>query len=171
MYCGFSVIFQAFYLSFIQKCGEKEKNSLQTFYYSNIISLPLLAVSILFTSEIEDLSKYQKARSLSEYEFWAAIVFVLVCGCFLCFSQFWCTTNNSALTTSVIGVLKSFIQTVFGIFLFNATTEIDALGYLGIFVNLFSGVMYTYLKFAEKESKIKKNTSLIDFDVNAENGK
>jgi len=75
------------------------------------------------------------------------------------------------LTTSVIGVLKSFIQTVFGIFLFNATKEIDVLGYVGIFVNLFSGVMYTYLKFVEKESKIKRNTSLIDFDVNAENGK
>ncbi len=132
---------------------------MQTFYYSNIFSLPLLGASILFTSELRDLLDYQPARSLTEYEFWTAIIFVLLCGCCLCYSQFWCTTHNSALTTSVIGVLKSFIQTVFGVFLFGAKNEIDVVGYVGIFINLFFGVMYTYLKYAEKEFKTKSKNS------------
>lgn len=124
-----------------------------------MISLPILLVSFVFTSELVDLTMYQTTAYLSEFGFWMTMTGVLVCGCFLCFSQFWCTTNNNALTTSVIGVLKSFIQTVFGMFLFDARKEIGLFGYVGIIINLIFGVMYTYLKYIEKEAYIRKTES------------
>lgn len=163
LYCGASVIFQAFYLSFIQKCSETEKNSMQTFYYNNLFSLPLLTISFLYTDELYEIVPYFSSKNsvLNDFGFWTVFSLVLICGCCLCFSQFWCTTNNSALTTSVIGVLKSFLQTVVGIYLWNVRKEIGPIGYAGIAINLFFGIFYTYLKYIEKESKpIKINNNL-----------
>lgn len=158
-YCGLSVIFQALYLSFIQKCGETEKNSMQTFYYSNILSIPMLLVGFLFTNEIGDLQVYHTKYDVTGFGFLTAFGAVLVCGSCLCFTQFWCTSENTALTTSVIGVLKSFIQTTVGFFLFNASKEIGLVGFIGIFINLTFGVFYTYLKYIEKVTIKKQNSS------------
>ncbi len=84
--------------------------------------------------------------------FSVVFVFVLLCGCFLCFSQIWCTTHNSAVTTSVIGVLKSFLQTLVGMFFYGAYEEMSYLSYIGILLNLIFGTYYTYLKYIEKET-------------------
>lgn len=159
LYCGASVVFQALYLSFIQKCGETEKNSMQTFYYSNIMSLPLLLIPFLFTSEIPDLQLYTKNHDIQDPGFIGTFSFVLICGACLCFCQFWCTSKNTAVTTSVVGVLKSFIQTTLGMFMFNAKNEIGLLGFVGIVINLTFGVYYTYLKYMEKELKHSSSTA------------
>ena len=153
LYCGVSVVFQALYLSFIQKCSETESSSMQTFFYSNMLSLPILILPLLFSSELSDLVMLSGGESFFKPDFWLTLLGVLLCGCFLCFTQFWCTSHNSALTTSVIGVLKSFIQTIFGMMLFDAKKNISMLGLAGILVNLFFGIVYTYLKYIEKESK------------------
>ena len=77
--------------------------------------------------------------------------------CFL----FRCTSKNTAVTTSVVGVLKSFIQTTLGMFMFNASKEIGTLGFIGIVINLTFGVYYTYLKYMEKETKKASSDQVI----------
>ncbi len=166
VFCGMSTLFHALALSFIQKCGEPEKDPVQTFYLSSLFSLPFLITAFFLSNEPSSLAIYlQENSNLFQINFQVNLLFVIMFGCFLSYSQFWCTTNNNAITTSVIGVLKSFIQTIMGIFVFEAKNNMSFLVLLGIFINLIFGTWYTYLKYIEKEpfkdldpGKIKKSS-------------
>lgn len=162
IYCGFSVICQALYLSTIQRYGEthKTESSLQTFYQCSVLSIPLLTVYFLFSNETKTVPK--DFSYSNEIGFLLVLALVIVSGSLLCFSQFWCTMKNNAITTSVLGVLKSIFQTLFSIILFKSWNTFSRLTYFGIVVNLVFGVLYTYLKYAESdhERKIKMNESI-----------
>lgn len=71
-------------------------------------------------------------------------------GVLLNYSLFLCTEKNSALTTSLIGVLKSILQTVIGFFTFGGI-EFNFLNIFGISLNMFGGILYTYIKYQEKK--------------------
>lgn len=158
LYCGFSVICQAFYLSTIQKYGELIKtNSLQTFYECSILSIPILFVFFLFTDERTGFLR--ELKPIHDLMYNSVLILVIISGSLLCFSQFWCTLKNNAITTSVLGVLKSLIQTLIGIMLFQSWDSISSLTYLGIIINLIFGTLYTYLKYIEHESFINKSES------------
>lgn len=153
-YCGLSTVCKALSLSFVQKCSEYEKrdSSIQTFYLSSFFTLPFLFLFFITSEEAEAMPLYFSAPSVYEAaSFWLNLILVILIGCSLTYSQFWCTSYNSAITTSVIGVLKSFIQTVIGIFLFDSADSLSFLAYFGISINLIFGSYYTYLKFIEKE--------------------
>jgi solute carrier family 35 protein len=150
VYCGASVICQAAYLSGIQLCGEKrtKNSSFQTLYECSMISIPFLLVLVVLTGELQEVV-------LFDYNFMVVlnIPFVVLSGSTLAYSQFWCTLNNNALTTSVLGVLKSIIQTVAGMLLMSSLDQFSNLTIFGILLNLASGIWYTYLKYVEKEMK------------------
>lgn len=59
-------------------------------------------------------------------------------------------SNNSALTTSVVGTLKSVAQTTMGMFTFGGVT-INAPMLSGVTMNLSGGIVYTYAKYLEGE--------------------
>lgn len=69
-------------------------------------------------------------------------------GVVLNYSLFLCTEKNSALTTSLVGVLKSVLQTVIGIFTFGGI-QFNTLNGFGLSLNLFGGILYTYVKYQE----------------------
>lgn len=71
-----------------------------------------------------------------------------IIGVVLNYSIFLCTEKNSALTTSLIGVLKSVFQTVIGIFTFGGIKS-NILNGFGLSLNLFGGILYTYVKYKE----------------------
>lgn len=71
-----------------------------------------------------------------------------IVGVLLNYSLFLCTEKNSALTTSLVGVLKSVLQTVIGIFTFGGI-KFNILNSFGLSLNLFGGVLYTYVKYQE----------------------
>ena len=146
---------------FIQKCSEKEKKeSIETLYFSNLFALPFLIIFFFVTNEFTELGQYvQTDEQFKNSLFVFLIIFlaVIFCGCFLCFSQIWCTTNNNAITTSVIGVLKSFLQTLLGLFFYDAYRNMTVLSFVGILINLAFGTYYTYLKYIEKESRIQSS--------------
>ncbi|RNA12460.1 UDP-sugar transporter -like protein [Brachionus plicatilis] len=171
LYCGFSVICQAFYLSTIQKYGEIIKtNSLQTFYECSILSIPILLVFFMVTDERTGF--LTELKPIDDLVYDSVLILVIISGSLLCFSQFWCTLKNNAITTSVLGVLKSLIQTLIGILLFQSWDSISGLTYLGITINLIFGTLYTYLKYAENESFISKsesNDKLLDGESNRSN--
>jgi solute carrier family 35 protein len=150
LYCSISVVCQAAYLSSIQKCGESDANSqkksssLQTLFECSFFSIPILAALFFLTGEHKNV---QVSFSIN---FLIVIIGVVACGSLLCFSQFWCTMNNNAITTSVIGVLKSIIQTIGGMFIIDSIKDFSNLTLLGIAINLTSSIWYTYLKYVEK---------------------
>lgn len=165
MYCAVSIIGQAGYLSSIQKHGESSSNaaassSLQSLYDCSILSAPVLFVICWISGEPAQVASQLEAFSGSEFVLLALLLASNVLGgSLLCFSQFWCTLNNNAVTTSVIGVLKSMLQTLLGIMLFQSWTAISDLTYLGILINFTFGIYYTYLKHREHVHLIQHDSS------------
>ena len=138
-YCGFSVVCQALYFSFIQKCGETSKNPFENLFRMATYSFPILFVFFLFGDEMSDLVVHRKYPYLSDAHFWMVLFMLIPVGTSLSFAQFWCTINNNAVTTSVVGVLKSVIQTLFGFIFFEGYNNLSLLTLTGILVNLVFG--------------------------------
>ena len=63
-------------------------------------------------------------------------------------------SNNSALTTSVVGTLKSVAQTTMGMFTFGGVSINPAL-LTGVTMNLTGGIYYTYAKYLEGQMKVQ----------------
>lgn len=71
----------------------------------------------------------------------------------LCTQVSYCTnvcSNNSALTTSVVGTLKSVVQTTIGMFTFGGVQFNPAL-IAGVTINLSGGLVYTHAKYLESK--------------------
>lgn len=86
---------------------------------------------------------------LLDFGFIAYFTIQVVIGVLLNYSLFWCTASNSALTTSLVGVLKSILQTAIGFFTFGGV-KFNAINISGIGFNVLGGIMYTYAKHTEK---------------------
>jgi solute carrier family 35 protein len=150
LYCSFSVICQAMYFSCIQKSGESQKNPFQLLLVSSVIAVPTLFTLTLVTGELQTVINTYDTY-LKNPMFFPSFLLVVSCGVILCFSQFWCTISNNAITTSVIGVLKSTIQTYIG-WLFDTTVFLGVFGIVGILMNLICGTWYTYLMYMAKST-------------------
>lgn len=86
--------------------------------------------------------------------FLASFSLTITMGSVLNYLLFLCTTLNSALTTSVVGTLKSIVQTAIGMFTFGGVS-INFFTTTGISMNLFGGVLYSYTKFHQVASAKK----------------
>ena len=78
------------------------------------------------------------------------IIFMIVIssGCVLNFFLFLCTTLNSALTTSVVGTVKSIIQTFVGTMAFGGFS-VNRFTITGVAVNFAGTFLYILAKFKE----------------------
>ncbi|CAN6198492.1 unnamed protein product [Urochloa humidicola] len=93
-----------------------------------------------------------KTASLS---FTVILVISLVMGIVLNFTMFWCTIVNSALTTTIVGVLKGVGSTTLGFVLLGGV-EVHALNVTGLVINTFGGVWYSYAKYKQKKKATRK---------------
>ena len=160
LYCGASVMSQSFYFSLIQKCAETSTDYIRTLGITNLYSLPILLNCLFLFNEHIDVIDFINGPYFINRNFWFYAIFVVVIGCLLSFSQMSCTTNNNAIVTSFIGVLKSFIHSAFGLFFFQAYQNMTSLAIFGIFLNLIFGSWYSFVKY--KESAYSELRSLDD---------
>jgi hypothetical protein len=86
----------------------------------------------------------------------SAIALSSVAGCLLNYALFLCVIHNSALTTTIVGVLKGVVAVVAGLFLMN-NAPISAVNLLGIGFNTCGGVWYTVIKYQQKRLQRKAN--------------
>nr|XP_053641720.1 uncharacterized protein LOC128695229 isoform X2 [Cherax quadricarinatus] len=77
---------------------------------------------------------------------------LVVMGAVLNYSLFLCTALNSALTTSLVSVAKSAIQTLIGFFVFGGV-KYHPLIITGIVMNTVGGFLYSYTKYNEGKTK------------------
>ncbi|KAH9618389.1 hypothetical protein KSS87_015089 [Heliosperma pusillum] len=157
-----SVFFQTMYLVLVEKSGAEDGlSSVEIMFYNSFLSLPFLLFLIIATREVpESLSLlFAKSSSLS---FMVILVASLIMGIALNFTMFLCTIVNSALTTTIVGVLKGVISTTLGFVLLGGV-EVHGLNVSGLIINTAGGVWYSFAKYQEKK-KILPKTSL---DVDA----
>lgn len=109
-----SVFAQSIYLTYVQKTGvEKHVSALSVLHLNSInCILPLL----VYTIWNKNLIKAIHYDGLMATSFIITFLLNVSIGCILNYSLFLCTTMNSALTTSVVGVAKGVITTIIGFF-------------------------------------------------------
>lgn len=160
-----SVFFQTMYLVLVERSGAEDRlSSVEIMFYNSLLSLPVLLFLIIATREFPDSLAVLFAKSTS-LSFLAILLLSLVMGIFLNYTMFLCTLVNSALTTTIVGVLKGVGTTAFGFILLGGV-QVHALNVTGLIINTAGGVWYSCAKYQQKRTKLPKLPKLMS-DVEA----
>uniref|UniRef100_A0A5B7AWR8 Sugar phosphate transporter domain-containing protein n=2 Tax=Davidia involucrata TaxID=16924 RepID=A0A5B7AWR8_DAVIN len=155
-----SVFFQTMYLVLVEKSGAEDGlSSVEIMFYNSFLSLPFLLFIIIATGEFPNSLSLLFAKSTS-LSFLVILLVSLVMGIVLNYTMFLCTIVNSALTTTIVGVLKGVGSTTLGFVLLGGV-QVHALNVTGLIINTAGGVWYSYAKYQQKKSKPPK----LMFDV------
>ncbi|KAI3883033.1 hypothetical protein MKX03_003458 [Papaver bracteatum] len=150
-----SVFFQTMYLVLVEKSGAEDGlSSVELMFYNGFLSLPFLLFLIIATGEFPN-SVYLLFDKAISFSFLMVLILSLVMGIVLNFTMFLCTIVNSALTTTIVGVLKGVGSTTLGFILLGGV-QVHALNVTGLVINTAGGVWYSYAKYQQKKSKPKK---------------
>lgn len=153
-----SVFFQTMYLVLVEKSGAEDGlSSIEIMFYNSFLSLPFLLFLIIITGEFPNSLSILFAKS-SSISFFVVLLLSLVMGIVLNFTMFLCTIVNSALTTTIVGVLKGVGSTTLGFVLLGGV-QVHALNVTGLVINTAGGVWYSYAKYRQKKSKALRLTS------------
>jgi solute carrier family 35 protein len=100
------------YLVLVEKSGAEDGlSSIEIMFYNSFLSLPFLSILIIVTGEFPNSLSLLLAKC-SYLPFLVILILSLVMGIVLNFTMFLCTIVNSALTTTIVGVLKGVGSTV-----------------------------------------------------------
>lgn len=117
-------------------------------YYMSAVGVPLTLLPLVLSGSASALpSALHAARtSLGAMAFWPWLLSTAVVECVLTGTLLLCTHLNSALTTSIVAVLKSAFAVVLGFF-FLGGVRFSWLNVSGIALNLLGGVWYSIAKY------------------------
>ncbi|KAL6578575.1 UDP-galactose/UDP-glucose transporter 7 [Orobanche minor] len=157
-----SVFFQTMYLVLVEKSGAEDGlSSVEIMFYNSILSLPFLLFLIIATGEFPNSMSILFAKS-TLLSFSVLLLLSLVMGIVLNYTMFLCTIVNSALTTTIVGVLKGVGSTTLGFFLLGGV-EVHALNVTGLVINTAGGVWYSFAKYQQKKkNRLSKLTSDVE---------
>lgn len=151
-----SVFFQTMYLVLVEKSGAEDGlSSVEIMFYNSFLSLPFLVFLIIVTGEFPGSLSLLFSKSNS-FSFLVILILSLVMGIILNFTMFLCTLVNSALTTTIVGVLKGVGSTTLG-FVVLGGVQVHALNVTGLLINTAGGVWYSYAKYQQKKKKLPKS--------------
>ena len=155
---GHSLLSHCFFLSFFSyQLTEAEKGSgtAELLNYNAALSMPFLFVMMLVLGEANVLSETLEAGVVTaggQLPFVALTALCSLLGVVLNYALFLCTLYNSALATTVVGVLKGVVATLLGFF-FLGGVPFHVVNLAGITMNMVGGVWYTVIKYQEKKRR------------------
>eukprot|EP00897_Mesotaenium_endlicherianum_P000744 jgi/Mesen1/10670/ME000009S10461 len=142
------------YLVLVEISGaEGGLSSFELMLYNSVLSLPVLSGLVYLTGEAAESLPLLLAQCTASLGFAFAIGVSLVMGIVLNYTMFLCTIVNSALTTTIVGVLKGTL----GFFILGGV-EVRAMNVLGLVINSCGGVWYSIAKYRQKKTTPKKET-------------
>ncbi|XP_062024910.1 UDP-galactose/UDP-glucose transporter 7 isoform X2 [Rosa rugosa] len=156
-----SVFFQTMYLVLVEKSGAEDGlSSVEIMFYNSFLSLPFLLFLIIATGEFPNSFSLLLVKSKSIH-FLVILILSFVMGIALNFTMFLCTIVNSALTTTIVGVLKGVGSTTLGFVLLGGV-QVHGLNVTGLVINTAGGVWYSYAKYQQRKSKAPKRVSDVE---------
>ncbi|KAL7644480.1 UNVERIFIED_CONTAM: hypothetical protein RMT77_005312 [Armadillidium vulgare] len=163
---GFSVFAQGLYLTLVQRASESCVSTFEILQLNSYNTLGPFVFLSLLTGEPEMIIRNSYILDLNfQVIFWLLVTL----GAILNYSLFLCTSLNSALTTSLVGVAKSSVQTLLGFFTFGGVSY-QPWNVAGISLNFFGGLIYTYSKYKESKRSLPKqhadDEKLLELQVN-----
>ncbi|KAG1676390.1 hypothetical protein FOA52_001185 [Chlamydomonas sp. UWO 241] len=146
-----SCLCQASYLLLVEFQGVAGISTSELLYYNAWSSLPLLAVLVVLTGDWSAAVPAATAAALQHGAFNVSATIACCClmGCALNYALFLCTNHNSALTTTIVGVLKSVVAVGLGFFLLGGV-PFSVVNVTGIALNMAGGIWYTWFRYYEK---------------------
>ncbi|CAI9094806.1 OLC1v1030607C6 [Oldenlandia corymbosa var. corymbosa] len=156
-----SVFFQTMYLVLVERSGAEDGlSSVEIMFYNSFLSLPFLLFLIIATGEFPNSLSLLFAKSIS-LPFFLLLLLSLAMGIVLNYTMFLCTLVNSALTTTIVGVLKGVGSTTFGFILLGGV-QVHGLNVTGLVINTAGGLLYSYAKYQQKRTKLPKIMSDVE---------
>jgi solute carrier family 35 protein len=140
--------------------GDKGASSTsELLWYNALTALPLLSVITAAHGDVFQVSALA-AKGLAargSLYFFTMVIGAATLGCLLNYSMFLCTMYNSALTTTIVGVLRGVATVLLGFML--DTVPFSVLNIAGITLNTCGGVWYTWIKYQDKLAGSSSSTA------------
>jgi len=156
IYASLSCLLQAAYLVSLQKTGaEKGLDSATVLFYNSLLSLPPLLAIVSVDGSLSSSTEFiMQEQPLGFYLTFGG---TLIIGVLLNYTLFLCTKCNSALTTTIVGVMKGVVSTALGFFLLGGV-KVHTLNMLGIVLNSLGGVWYAKLKYVARQNRAEEES-------------
>lgn len=119
-------------------------------WYNALTALPLLSIVTAANGDFTKIGA-SAAKGLTAHGslyFYFMVAGAATIGCLLNYSMFLCTMYTSALTTTIVGVLRGVATVLLGFML--DTVPFSIVNVAGITLNTCGGVWYTWIKYHEK---------------------
>ncbi|KAI8463252.1 MAG: hypothetical protein J3K34DRAFT_381086 [Monoraphidium minutum] len=120
-------------------------------HYNSLLNLPFVVAICAATGELSGARAAAAAAvaKASGFELFLALGGCAGGGMVLNYAMMLCTSTNSALTTTIVGVLKGVVGTIAGFFVLGGA-KLTHYGVLGVTLNTAGGCLYSYYKWREK---------------------
>ena len=142
-----SVVAQSVYLTYVQKRGlEKGSSALYVTYMNSVNCIPILFVYTLFSGHLQASFSF---TGFTSGKFVVVFLGNTLLGCVFNYTLFLCTSMTSALTTSIVGVIKGVLTTTIGFFTFGGV-PLTVFTVCGVVLNAVGGAVYVMVKYVEK---------------------
>ncbi|TQE00570.1 hypothetical protein C1H46_013814 [Malus baccata] len=143
---------ETMYLVLMEQSGAEDGlSSVEIMYHNSFLSLPFFMLLIVATGEFPNSLSLLIAKSNSLY-FLVILILSFIMGIALNFTMFLCTIVNSALTITIVGVLKGVGSRTLG-FLLLGGVQVHVLNVTGLVINTAGGVWYSFAKYQQRKSK------------------
>lgn len=149
-----SCMLQALYLLLVERTGaENGVPASELLYYNAVLSMPFIAVVMAGTGEMHTVwPEFLVSMERTSPTYMCSMV--MLCsflGIALNYSLFVCTQLTSALTTTVLGVMKGVVSTVLGFFI-GGGTPFHPVNVAGIALNTTGGIWYSVVKYNQRRA-------------------
>lgn len=163
-----SCMLQTAYLILVERSGSQRGfTTNELLVYNGVMSFPVLAALTMITGEAQrsiPLLLELSATGPNSLAFAVLFVVSLIVGVLLNFSLFFCTISNSALTTTIVGTLRSVLGTSIGFFVLGGV-KATPLIVAGSSMNTMGGVWYTWAKYKSRMPQISRPAPTDDYKI------